>query len=135
MECRQKVWYPTKQLAAEALAAILAKRDDPRLRPYKCRDCGQWHLGHRSRKLAALIKAGAAAPVKAEQPKPAPPPTVGELKRRLARIEKQWTRHQRYRLDLLAKVVDADRQMLEIEQEAAIQRRRITDTFLGPQND
>ena len=40
--CKRKHPYPTRQAAEDA--ALPRLRFAPRLRPYRCERCGQWHL-------------------------------------------------------------------------------------------
>jgi len=45
-----KVRHPTQQAAREVLAELLHRPDDPDrelLVVFRCRRCGDWHVGHR----------------------------------------------------------------------------------------
>lgn len=43
--CERKKLYATKELAHAAKLALPAGAQE-NLRPYRCPDCRQWHLGH-----------------------------------------------------------------------------------------
>jgi hypothetical protein len=84
MKCKEKVPYHNREMAAEALRAIIAKnKRDPRnkqLVVYNCRDCGLWHVGHLRRRL--LNQPAPRVPA----PKPAvKTPTPGQLRRAAAK--------------------------------------------------
>ena len=53
LQCQVKIPYPDRQAARLACAEMLARTGD-RLRPYKCRVKGHYHIGHsrRDRRLA-----------------------------------------------------------------------------------
>lgn len=96
-----------------------------RLNVYRCPDCQRWHIGRSSK-----------PPVK-----PAPPenaqrvPSTGELRRRLARIERQMDRNHAYRVKLLSEIVAADKAMLALQEEMRQEQLQITAMFLGPPRD
>jgi hypothetical protein len=116
--CKGKIAYASQ---AEAEAARHVMRKDFRrtgggkalrkLQSYGCADCGQWHIGHSSRKGVKLWKL--------ETPKV---PTVGQLLRRLRKIEERMDKHQRHRAHVLGQLIQ---RQAEAEVEAEARRAEI----------
>jgi hypothetical protein len=63
----------------------------------------------------------------AQQPKI---PSVGELRRKLARIEREWDRQRRHKAVVIGKLIEADRIMAETENEMREIQRQVTAMFL-----
>ena len=94
------------------------------LEAYQCKHCGFWHIG-RAWKTARreMNHVSKAAP----QPKI---PSVGELRRKLARIEREWDRQRLHKAAVIGKLVEADRIMAETENEMREIQRQVTAMFL-----
>lgn len=43
--CTRKKAYPSEQVARLAIDTIRRVNPDAEVRPYACRNCGQWHVG------------------------------------------------------------------------------------------
>ena len=94
------------------------------LEAYQCRACGLWHIGRAwktaRREMNHVTKA-------APQPKI---PSVGELRRKLARIEREWDRQRLHKAAVIGKLIKADRIMAETENEMREIQRQVTAMFL-----
>ncbi len=65
------------------------------------------------------------------KPAPAPKiPSTGELRRKLARIERAWDRANLHRAKVLGQLIEADRIALETENEMREIQRQVTAMFL-----
>lgn len=96
MTCKEKVWYPTRALAEDALRGLIKTTSDRKaaghLVVYPCRDCPNFHVGHlrRSfRKMPTLTP----APVPVQKPK-----NAAQLRRAEKKLEKATARQARHGL-------------------------------------
>lgn len=94
------------------------------LEAYQCKHCGFWHIG-RAWKTARREMNHVTKP--APQPKI---PSVGELRRKLARIEREWDRQRLHKAAVIGKLIEADRTMAETENEMREIQRQVTAMFL-----
>ena len=65
--------------------------------------------------------------------KPAPqakPPSTGDLRRKLARIEREWDRQRLHKAAVIGKLIQADKQLIETENEMREIQRQVTAMFL-----
>jgi hypothetical protein len=98
------------------------------LEAYQCKHCGFWHIG-RAWKTARRA---------ANQfVKPAPqskPPSVGDLRRRLERMQATWERQDDYqrrqRAAALGRLIEAEQAVIEAENELAEVQRQAIALFL-----
>jgi hypothetical protein len=119
-KCGDKIRYASE---AAAEAARHAMKKDLRksgggkalrkLNTYSCDECGQWHIGHSSRKGVKLWKL--------ETPKV---PTTGQLLRRLRKIEERMDKNQRHRAHVLGQLIQR-----QAEEEAARDRKQLQETL------
>jgi hypothetical protein len=94
------------------------------LEAYQCKHCGFWHIGR-------AWKTARRAANQFVKPAPqAKPPSVGELRRKLARIEREWDRQRLHKAAVIGKLVEADRIMAETENEMREIQRQVTAMFL-----
>jgi hypothetical protein len=129
MRCTKQTYLSEAHAEAEQkkVAAIFKKRGGREykfLEAYQCSNCSLWHLG-RSFKTARRAANQFVKP--APQPKI---PSVGELRRKLARIEREWDRQRLHKAAVIGKLVEADRIMVETESEMRETARQITALFL-----
>lgn len=94
------------------------------LEAYQCKHCGFWHIG-RAWKTARREMNHVTKP--APQPKI---PSVGELRRKLSRIEREWDRQRLHKAAVIGKLIEADRTMAETENEMREIQRQVTAMFL-----
>jgi hypothetical protein len=98
------------------------------LEAYQCRACGLWHIG-RAWKTARREMNHVTKP--APQPKI---PSVGELRRKLERMQATWERHDDYqrrqRHAALSRLIEAERAMVDAQNEYAETARQVTAMFL-----
>jgi hypothetical protein len=127
MRCQQKFWYLTAAEAAQALRATVAKaklqgdKAWKRLSVYLCPFCGRYHVGH-SRRFGKQMPGVKPAPQKI--------PSAGALRRKLARIEREWDRQRLHKAAVIGKLIEADRQLIETENEMREIQRQVTAIFL-----
>ena len=77
------------------------------------------------------LHVGRANQLPAKHSKPAPKiPSTGELRRKLARIEREWDRANLHRAKVLGQLIEADRIALETENEMRELQRQVTAMFL-----
>jgi hypothetical protein len=125
--CPQKRWYLTAGDAEHdraQMAAAAKRRGDKshvRLCVYPCKDCGLYHVGH--------VRPSYGRPVSEPKPATASAPKVpahGELRRKLARIDKQYDRmcdfHRRRRCAAIGELVAGDLRWLQ--KQAELERER-----------
>ena len=106
-----------RRLVAAAKRTGLGGRSWKRLNVFPCGN--HWHVG-RANKLPAKYP-----------PAPAPQiPSTGELRRKLARIEREWDRANLHRAKVLGQLIEADRIALETENEMRELQRQVTAMFL-----
>lgn len=90
------------------------------LEPYRCKHCGFWHIGRAWKTARREIN---------YVTKPAPQPKIpsaGDLRRKLARIEREWDRQRTHKVAVIGKLIEADKQLIETENEMReIQRQAI----------
>jgi hypothetical protein len=133
MRCTKQTYLSEAHAEAEQkkVAAIFKKRGGRGykfLDTYQCRDCGLWHLG-RSFKTARRT---------ANQfVKPAPQskmPSTGDLRRKLERMAREWERRDDYqrrqRFAALTRLIEAERAMVDAQNEYAETARQVTAMFL-----
>jgi hypothetical protein len=94
------------------------------LEAYQCKHCGFWHIG-RAWKTQRREMNHVSRP--APQPKI---PSVGELRRKLARLEREWDRANQHRAKVIGQLIEADRIALETENEMREMQRQVTAMFL-----
>ena len=119
-KCKGKIAYASQ---AEAEAARRSMKKDFRrtgggkglrkLNSYACDECGQWHIGHSSRKGVQLQKV--------EAPKI---PSDGQLRRRLRNIDARLDKERLHRAHVLGLLIQ--RQAAE---EAARDRAQLQETL------
>jgi len=125
MRCAEKIAYPTQAEAEATRKQMVRKRFKGRalrrLDVFKCPQCFNWHLGH------------ARKPVE----KPAPPqkiPRAGDLRRKLERMQSAWERQDDYqrrqRAAALGRLIEAERAMVDAQNEYAEIARQVTALFL-----
>lgn len=133
MQCLKQTYLSAAhaEAAQKKMAAIFKKRGGREykfLEAYQCRDCGLWHLG-RAWKTARRELNHVSKP--APQPKP---PSVGDLRRRLERMQSAWERHDDYqrkqRATALGRLIEAERAMVDAQNEYAEIARQVTALFL-----
>lgn len=101
---RRHVRYNTKAEAERDMEDLIAKEKKAgndrwqQLNVFRCD--GHWHVGHNPRKKIIPT----AAPEKR-------PPTLEKIKRKIRMMEREWTRQQKARADLLGRLVEIDRQL------------------------
>jgi hypothetical protein len=111
--CKSKRHHATER---EALSHLRWARKQPGgnglrdLCVYHCA-CGDWCVGRAWRGLKERL---AAQPMAEPAPKPR---TFGEIRRKLARLERQWDRNRQYQAAQIAKLVEADCLLWETEEE------------------
>jgi hypothetical protein len=98
------------------------------LEAYECKHCGFWHIG-RAWKTARREMNHVSKP--APQPKA---PSVGDLRRKLERMQAAWERHDDYqrrqRFAALCRLIEAERAMVDAQDEYAETARQVTAMFL-----
>jgi len=94
-----------RRLVAQARRTGLGGKSWKRLNVFPCGH--HWHVGRSNQRPAKHRKAA-----------PAPkPPSAGELRRKLARIERAWDRANLHRAKVIGQLIEADRIAIETENE------------------
>lgn len=133
MPCEKRI-YQNRAEAEAACANAKAgyrksgkgKQSYQRLTAYKCHTCPYWHIG-RARKLPKNYK----PPVPDTKP-----PSFGDLRRKLERLEREWTRKEDYqrrqRAEALGRVIAAEQELLKADDKYRQLVRDVEAMFLGP---
>jgi hypothetical protein len=115
--CADKQYHATEREALNHLRWARKQPSGHRLRSlnvYPCPDCDGWHVGRAWRGKREWL---ATQPRPAAAPAAAKPRSLGAIRRKLARLEKQWDRQRRYRAAGIGKLVARDLEMWRAEEE------------------
>ena len=96
----------------------LRDSDWKNLNAYKCSDCGFFHVGH-SFKTARKVQQERKTSIQAPKV-----PSHGELRRKLARLEKSMDKRRRYQVQEIGKIVARDKQQMAADE---LQARQIAE--------
>lgn len=98
MNCKEKIWYPTLEMAQQARIETIEiasdKKHAKQLVTYQCRDCRMFHVGHLRRRFPDMPKL-TPAPVPIQKPK-----TPAQIRRANKRLEKDNIRQARFALNV-----------------------------------